>query len=100
MKPTLAYHYDAITGAFLNTSTEADEDPMEPGNFLVPAYATLLGPPSPPNPKKQQAVFADDAWSIEDKPVAPMISKNINEAPIDGMWPRISIKEALKGGVT
>lgn len=100
MKPTLVYHYDQVTGAFLNTSSEADEDQMEPGTFLVPAYATLLPPPSPPNPKLQQAVFDGDAWSVQDKPATPMIKKNIDGAPQEGMWPRLSIKEALKGGVT
>jgi hypothetical protein len=96
----LVYHYDPDTGAFLNTSSAADEDPMEPGHWLIPAHATELLPPSVSDPKKQHAVFADGGWHIEDKPVPPALQKNMDEAPVEGMWPRISIKEALKGGIT
>lgn len=95
----IVYHFDRDTGAFLNTSSEADESPLEPGVFMVPANATELVPPSPSNPKTEHAVFRDDAWIVELKPIAPIITTNITNAPT-GMFPNISIKEALKGGVT
>jgi hypothetical protein len=95
----IVYHFHPETGAFLNTSSEADPSPLEPGVFLIPANATAKLPPSPANPKKQQAVFRDDTWSIEDIPVPPALKTNMEGAPV-GMWPRLGIKEALKGGVT
>ncbi|UIJ36901.1 hypothetical protein LWC08_09125 [Desulfobaculum bizertense] len=38
------YHYDPETGALIGTGT-AEANPMEPGQFLVPAYATTVAPP-------------------------------------------------------
>ncbi len=96
----IVYHYDPVTLAFLNASSEADEDPMEPGNFLIPAHATTELPPSPANPKKQRAVFRGNAWVVELIPVPPPLKTNFDKAPVGSMWPLISIKEALKGGVT
>jgi hypothetical protein len=96
----IVYNYHPDTGVFLNTSTEADPDPLDPGNWLIPANATPLVPPSPPDPKKQHAVFRDEAWLVENIPLPPAIHANYKEAPVDGLWPHISIKEALKGGVT
>ena len=96
----LAYHYDPDTGIFLNTSSEADEDPLEEGNFLFPAHSTGEIPPSPSDPKKQRAVFRDGGWIVELIPVPPPLKTNLAKAPEEGMWPRLSIKEALKGGVT
>jgi hypothetical protein len=95
----IVYHYDPDTGAYLNWSSEADEDQLQPGNFLIPAYATPIVPPSPGNPKTQHAVFTAGAWHVEDKPIPPSITTNVEQAPV-GMFHNISIKEALKGGVT
>jgi hypothetical protein len=96
----LVYHFDPETLVYANFASEADEDPLERGKFLLPADSTPLIPPSPPNPKKQHAVFRDGDWVIEDIPQTPTLKKNLKEAPKSGMWPRLSIKEALKGGVT
>jgi len=96
----LVYHYDAQTGVYANFSSEADPSPLEPGKWLVPAHATMLIPPAAPNPKKQLTVFRDGKWNIETIPVPPALKTNLEKAPPEGMWQRISIKEALKGGVT
>ncbi|MBO6918371.1 MAG: hypothetical protein JJ858_08075 [Rhizobiaceae bacterium] len=37
------YNYHTITGEFLGT-TEADENPLEPGEYIIPASATKLAP--------------------------------------------------------
>lgn len=78
----IVYHYHPDTGAFLNTSSEADPDPMEPGHWLIPANATPKAPPSPPDPKTQWAVFVGDKWAVEDIPVPPRDpAKDIEAAP-------------------
>jgi hypothetical protein len=89
----LVYHYDPTTLVFDNASS--DVDPL-----LIPANMTPKVPPSVGNPKTQHAVFRHGAWVVEDKPVVTGLAKNVAEAPVGGMWPRMSIKEALKGGVT
>lgn len=38
------YHYHEITREYLGSS-EAMEDPMEPGRWLIPAWATTIAPP-------------------------------------------------------
>jgi hypothetical protein len=85
----IVYHYDQATGAYLNTSSEADEDQMDQ-QFLIPAYATELVPPSPPNPNCSKRCSLR-CTGVRIKPATPMIP-NIDEAPQEGMWPRLSIK--------
>ena len=95
----IVYNYHPDTGAYLNTSTPADPDPLQPGEWLIPANATPLVPPNVGDAKTRQAVFRDGAWSVETIPVPPAIHANYEQAP-GGLWPRMSIKEALKGGVS
>lgn len=42
----LAYSYNEVTGQYTG-SDEADESPLEPGVFLLPAYSTATEPPAP-----------------------------------------------------
>lgn len=51
MTSTIAYQYDR-SGLFLGP-TEADESPLEPGVFHLPARTTLVAPPTE---------YADDLW--------------------------------------
>ena len=60
------YHYDATTGAFCFAGV-ADESPLEPGVFLIPACATTLAPPKVS--ESQIAVFRDGGWIVETLPV-------------------------------
>lgn len=59
------YHYHPENGQFLGTS-EADESPLEPGVFLVPAYATADAPPSVE--EGHRAVWNNGSWSVEPIP--------------------------------
>jgi len=97
--PLICYHYDPETFVYLNASSAADPDPETPGSYLIPANATLDVPPTVPDPKRHIAVYRDGEWVVETKASAPIIEKNLAEAP-EGMYKRVSIKEALKGGVT
>lgn len=61
------FNYHPTTGLFLGVS-EADESPLEPGVFLIPANATDEAPP-PFDPASQYAVFTPGiGWYISDIP--------------------------------
>lgn len=67
------YNYDRQTGAYLGPS-DADESPMEPGCFMVPAFATKIAPPDVDASKV--AVFnpVKNAWeahAVALEPIAP-----------------------------
>lgn len=57
------YHYCATTGRLVGTGL-ADADPMTPGNWLVPAYATAIAPP--PSKAGFLVVFKNGKWGYED----------------------------------
>lgn len=58
---TTIYHYHPQTGELLDTS-EADPSPLEPGVFLVPAFATQTAPPTVPD--GQIAIHLNGAWAL------------------------------------
>jgi hypothetical protein len=62
------YNYAPDTGIFYAEGL-ADESPLEPGVFLIPAHATTLKPPKATLPNV--AVFKDGKWSIETLPPPP-----------------------------
>ncbi|HET8685404.1 MAG TPA: hypothetical protein VFM18_01920, partial [Methanosarcina sp.] len=59
----IAYSYDKVTGELLGEE-EADESPLCPGEFLVPAFSTLTPPPEAEDRKK--AVYKDGSWALVD----------------------------------
>jgi hypothetical protein len=59
------YNYHPYTGIFLGED-EADQDPLDPDNFLIPAHATTTEPPSVL--QNSQAVFQNGSWSIVEIP--------------------------------
>ena len=62
------YNYIADTGIFYAEGV-ADESPLEPGVFLIPAHATTIAPPEVTEP--EVAVFKDGGWSVELLPPPP-----------------------------
>ncbi|MBY6206892.1 MULTISPECIES: DUF4376 domain-containing protein [Halomonas] len=57
----MAYSYHPTTGEYVGHQM-ADPDPMQPGNWLFPAYSTDIEPPT--IGKNQTAVHDDEAWSL------------------------------------
>ena len=64
----LVYNYTYDTFVYTST-TEADESPLEPGVYLVPANATTT--PIPEIPAGKRAVWVSDAWMLQNIPVVP-----------------------------
>jgi hypothetical protein len=57
------FNYDPTTSALIGAGI-ADESPLEPGEFIVPAYATAIAPPDVPAGK--YAAFDGEAWQLLD----------------------------------
>ena len=60
------YNYTFDTGLYIGESL-ADESPLEPGKFLIPAHATTIAPPNAQDGKTIN--FENGAWVINDIPV-------------------------------
>ncbi len=61
------YNYDPFTKIFVSEEN-ADESPLEPGVYLIPAHATTLQPPEY-NKEKEFCFFNEDKWEIKDIPI-------------------------------
>lgn len=73
------YHYDPVTMIFCGES-EADESPLEPGVFLIPAHATDQAPPSPS--ENEVVVWGASGWELvtvqeNTEPQAPLVPGEI-----------------------
>jgi hypothetical protein len=62
------YNYEAHTGKYLNESY-ADESPLEPGVFHLPALATTVEPL--PQQTGKTVNFENGTWVYKDIPTAP-----------------------------
>lgn len=64
------YHYNPFNGVFTGEGV-ADESPLEPGVFHIPAHATAQAPP--PILQDEVSVFADGEWTTVkiEEPVVP-----------------------------
>lgn len=63
------YHYDPNTGFYIGADV-ADESPLEPGVWLIPAHATTVAPP--PVSQGNKAVWTGETWlEVTVDPVPP-----------------------------
>lgn len=72
------YNYERKTGVYTSTS-DADPDPMHPGEYLTPAYSTPIEPPAPVAGMVRVFDRLTDRWSIaaapaDDEPAAPVLT--------------------------
>ena len=71
------YNYHPTTKDFLGAG-EADESPLEPGKFLVPANATTIKPPTF-DPSKQTCRYTTNKWELADIVIdAPAPSSSVD----------------------
>lgn len=56
----IVYNYDSVTGEYRGSSL-ADENPLEPGQFLIPAFATEVAPMLPAD--GHRAIFSSGVWT-------------------------------------
>jgi hypothetical protein len=73
------YHFFSETGIFYAEGW-ADESPLEPGVFLIPAHATTLRPPTATLP--DVAVFKNGKWTIETLPPPPEAEPVLEPVPV------------------
>lgn len=84
------YNYDPATGRYLGTSM-ADPNPMEPGEFLLPAHATFE---APPEAEGKEPICRAGVWGLE--PIAvpePVVIPTIT--PEQQMVADVASAEAL-----
>lgn len=80
-----AYQHDA-NGFFLGV-TEADESPLEPGIFLVPAMCTLTPPPAE-IPQGRLPRWSGTEWQLVDRTVAPADQPSVTLAKLKSFLTR------------
>ena len=85
----LIYHYHPVTGVFLGQSL-ADESPLEPGVFLVPACATATPPLETGD--GEYACWENDAWSVK-------IEETIDPEPEPEEGPTVPISITPRQGM-
>lgn len=82
------FNYNPATKEYID-SNDADESPLEPGVFLLPANATFTSIPAE-IPVNYSCVWAEDHWELQEKNA----SNNSNDmaTPIEDLWMQLRIK--------
>ncbi len=64
----IIYHFNSVTGSLCGQGV-ADESPLEPGVYLIPANATTIPPIS--CPEGSELFFENGEWQIREIPAQP-----------------------------
>jgi hypothetical protein len=91
------YHYIADTGIFYSEGV-ADESPLEPGVFLIPAHATTVAPPEVT--ELEVAVFRDGGWSVEVLPPPPEPEPEPDPVPSAPLLELSPAEKLARSGIT
>lgn len=95
----LVYNYSAITAEYTGSSS-ADEDPLDKGNWLIPAFATTIEPPI--QKEGFARYFVNGAWEYRELVITnpepePVKTENYMVAPPISDEPELTGNElALK----
>lgn len=94
------FNFNPGTGLYLGES-EADESPLEPGVFLIPAHATDIAPPDE-FPAGSAPFFRGDVWQIDTAPQIDADEDGQTDIPAGivaseqaGFWRRLLEKVGL-----
>ncbi|MBA4204601.1 MAG: hypothetical protein C0457_06400 [Polymorphum sp.] len=88
----LVYHFHPLTGEYLGFS-EADESPLEPGVYLIPAHATDVPPPEPADGFIWK--FLDGGWRLEAVPEPEPEAEPEPETP--ALFPSLTARQFRLG---
>ena len=91
------YHYHAETGVFLGQGL-ADESPLEPGVWLIPADATLTQPPVAG--ENERVVWANGAWAVEPIPAPEPEPEPLPVVPSEPTVPLTTEQKLEAAGLT
>jgi len=83
----LIHHWHPASLHYLGTS-EADESPLEPGVYLIPAYATVVAPPDPSSVPSDHELKWDavgNTWVSEPRPLPVIPEEPEPTPPLDAM---------------
>lgn len=83
----LIYHYHPVHFTYMGSSP-ADESPLEPGVYLIPAYATMVTPPEPttiPTDHDIKWNSQQNNWTIESRPLPVITEEPEPTPPLDAM---------------
>jgi hypothetical protein len=91
------FHYHPETGVYLGQGL-ADESPLEPGVWLIPAHATGTQPPVAG--ESEQAIWANGAWAVEPIPAPEPEPETLPVVPAEPAAPLTPEQKLAAAGLT
>ena len=91
----LVYHYDPVSYIYQELWEPADESPLEPGKYLVPAFATTVCPP--PIEEGWQAKWIGDHWELSEKRLEDDPTVTNVTYPFEDITPERQLRDTRRG---